>query len=137
MRVLLSIFLTLSLASFTAVWAQTVSAPPIKYLSSCEIDLNGDGESDIAVLADTNRGRELIALVNSAGTYKAYVVSRGKPHSILTCRYGRSVTETKAAGGKARTFKTPGTYLVLTQPESSSVAFFWANDKFQEVWISD
>jgi len=107
------------------------------YISSCEIDLNGDSQSDVVFLVDTSRGRELIVLLRSAGGYAAQVLTAGKGHSILTCNYGRTVTETKSGQGKGQVFKTPGTYIELTQPESSSIAFFWTKEGFKEVWTSD
>jgi len=126
--------------SFVVPNAQAQSrtmAPPLMYLSSCEIDLNGDSESDVVLLVDTSRGRELIVLLHSAEGYAARVLSTGKEHSILTCNYGATVTETKSGQGKGRVFKTSGTYVELTQPESSSIAFFWTKEGFKEVWTSD
>lgn len=74
-------------------------APPLMYISSCEIDLNGDSQSDVVFLVDTSRGRELIVLLRNAGGYAAQVLTAGKGHSILTCNYGRTVTETKSGQG--------------------------------------
>jgi len=112
---------------------------PLKYIASCELDLNNDGDPDIAFLVETLKGRELIVLLRTKNGYKAFLLSRGKPNMYLSCHFGKYVEETLAGKGekKGKVYKTNGTYLKLTQPEGSSVAFFWNNNTFQEVWTSD
>jgi len=46
---------------------------PLKYINSCEIDLNGDSESDVALLVETVRGRELIVLLKTVAGYNSFV----------------------------------------------------------------
>lgn len=115
------------------------SGEPLKYIESCELDLNNDGDPDIAFLVETLKGRELIVLLGTKDGYKAFLLSRGKPNMYLSCHFGKYVEETAAGKGKekGKIYKTNGTYLKLTQPEGSSVAYFWNKDKFQEVWTSD
>jgi hypothetical protein len=113
---------------------------PLKYLSSCEIDLNVDGEADIAMLVETVRGWELIALMKTAVGYDTYVVSDDKDGMYLYCYYGFTVTEfpfDDTLTVAERTYKTPGTYLELVYPEASAVAYFWNGSGFTEVWTSD
>ena len=110
---------------------------PFKYISSCEIDINGDGKSDKALLLEGLNGRELIALIAKQKGYDAFVVSTGRENVFLSCRTGTEVKETVAASGKGKIFKAPGAYLELVKPESSSVAFIWNKNMFQEVWTSD
>jgi len=112
---------------------------PLKFISSCEIDLNNDGEADIALLVETIRGRELIVLMRFTSGYNAYIVSKEISGMYLSCHYGKSVKETSAGKGKKerKVYKTPGAYLALTRPEASSVAYFWNGKGFTEVWTSD
>ena len=56
---LITVFIILSLNAF----AQTGTGAPLKYISSCEIDLNNDDEPDIALLVETIKGQELIILM--------------------------------------------------------------------------
>ncbi len=112
---------------------------PLKYISSCEIDLNGDDELDIALLVETVRGHELIVLLHSEDGYTSYLLSEDKPGMFLSCHFGDTVTETKAGNGPeaGKVFDTPGAYLELAQPEGASVAYFWNGADFSEVWTSD
>lgn len=110
---------------------------PFKYISSCEIDLNGDGKADKALLIEGLNGRELLAMIAKPKGYDTYVVTTGKPHMFLNCKFGNSVKEASAETGSGRTIKTPGSYLELIKPESSAVAFIWNKKSFQEVWTAD
>jgi hypothetical protein len=58
---------------------------------------------------------------------------------FFTCHYGKQIKETDAGPGrkKGKTYQTNGTYLKLTQPESSSAAYLWSEGKFKEIWLSD
>lgn len=47
----------------------------LKCISSCEIDLVGNGSVDFELLADTSRGRKLLALINTGGGYQAHIVA--------------------------------------------------------------
>ena len=119
------------------VLAGSGSGMPLKYISSCEIDLNADNATDIAFLVETLKGRELIVLMKSVEGYDTFLVTTGKANMHLSCRFGDSIKETLAAGGTGKEYKTPGTYIQLIQPETSSVVYFWDNNKFREVWTSD
>ena len=113
---------------------------PLKYISGCQLDFNNDGESDIAFLVETLRGRELIVLIKTNKGYIAYQLAKVSSSMHLSCHFGKFVKET-AAGKKGKTegriYKTPGTYIQLTQPEGSSVVYFWNGSGFTEVWTSD
>ena len=113
---------------------------PLKYISSCEIDLNGDNVSDVAMLVETSRGRALIVLIKTAEGYNAFVLSRDKPNMYLSCHIGKTITETTAGPGhnkSGKVYQTLGAYLQLFEPEGASVAFFWNGSGFSEVWTAD
>ena len=111
---------------------------PVKYLSSCEVDLNNDGQSDVVLLVETVRGRELIVLLKARDAYAAHNFTNLGASMMLACKFGRTVTET-AAGKKPdnRIHQTPGTYIQLTQPEDASLVYYWNGKGFTEVWTSD
>lgn len=129
------IFICFSSNSFS----ETGDGIPLKYISSCELDFNNDSEPDIALLIETTKGRELIVLMKTATGYNTFVVSREKPNMHLSCHFGKSIKETSAGKGKkeGKVYKTPGSYIQLTQPEGSSVVYFWNGEGFKEVWTSD
>jgi hypothetical protein len=131
------LFFTIYFIVASECFAQSGSGTPVKYISSCEIDLNHDNAPDIALLMETMRGRELIVLISRKNGYDAHLVSRGKPDMYLSCHFGKYVKETAASGSKGRLVQTGGTYIKLTLPESSSVVYFWAENRFQEIWVSD
>lgn len=110
---------------------------PLKYISSCEIDLNGDSKADKAFLVEGLNGRELLVLLAKNKSYETHVVSTGKENMFLSCKLGSEVKETVAGRGKGKTYKTPGAFLELVKPESSSVAFVWNKNSFQEIWTAD
>ncbi len=120
-----------------SAWSFTGDGMPFKYISSCEIDLNGDNQADKAILLEGLSGRELIALIAKKKGYDSFVVSAGKKNMFLNCKFGTEVKETVAGSGKGRTYKTPGAFLELIKPESSSVAFVWNKGSFREIWTSD
>jgi len=116
------------------------SGTPLKYISSCEIDLDNNGEADVAMLVETVRGRELIVLLKKEKGYDSYLVSSDNPAMYLSCSYGNSVSETVAGEGHdsvRQVFETPGAYLELYQYECCSVAYFWNGSGFTKVVTSD
>ncbi len=131
-------FVIVSILSFSlASQSYTGDGMPFKYISSCELDLNGDGKSDKALLIEGLNGRELLALVAKPKGYDTSVVATGKENMFLSCRFGTEVKETLAGTGKGKSYKTPGAYLELVKPESSAVAYIWSNGAFKEVWTAD
>lgn len=110
---------------------------PLRYISSCEMDFNDDGQPDTALLVETLLGRELIVLIRSDKGYDAYILSKDKPNMYLSCHFGKTVEESKALSNDVKIYKTPGTYLKLHQPEGASVVYFWDGSGFREVWITD
>jgi len=115
------------------------SGSPLKNISSCQLDFDGDNESDIALLVETFKSIELIALIKTAKKYNAYILSNVALNMRLSCHIGRFVKETSAGKGKKEStiHKTHGTYIKLAHPEGSSVAYFWNGTGFTEVWMSD
>jgi hypothetical protein len=143
MRIKTRILLILSmfiLINSLIVYAESGAGTPYKYISSCEIDLNGDGLSDIAQLIESIRGRELIALLQTDSGYSACLISRNVPDGMfLSCHFGNLIKETEAGTGHSdlKTYKTTGTYIKLYYPEGSSIGYYWNGNKFEEVWLSD
>ena len=117
--------------------AATVTGNSLKYISSCEIDLNNDGIPDVALLLETQTGRQLIVLLKTPNGYNGYVAATDKPDMYLSCHFGKTVTASKAVGEENITYTTPGAYLKLTLPEGSSAVYFWNGSGFTEVWTSD
>jgi hypothetical protein len=120
-------------------YADQLAGVPIGFVSGCEIDLNADGVSDSALLIHTSHGYELVVLMRVREQTKSYIVNSSQSKRFLTCEYGKQIRATSIGKGKDKgtIYQTNGTYLLLTQPESSSAAYFWLKDKFKEVWISD
>lgn len=107
-------------------------------LSSCQADLTGDGQADVALALGGPRTPEVVALVSGkTGTYQAFVLSRDHGTIVLSCERGATVTETKAGGGTGKLVKTPGYYVLVGQPEGAKAAYVWNGKQFEEVWISD
>lgn len=118
-------------------WAFSGDGNPFKYISSCEIDLNGDKKADKALLIEGISGRELIVLIATETGYDTHVVSTGKGHMFLNCKFGTKIKETIAGSGKGKEYKVPGAYLELVKAESSAVAYIWQKGSFKEVWTAD
>ena len=136
-RVTLSLLLLI--VGTASASAQTGNGDPLKYIASCELDFNNDGQTDIALLVETVRGRELIILLKTKDAYTAYEVANVPPLMHLSCRFGRALKETAAGrqGTEAKVHRTPGTYIRLNQPEGASMAYFWNGTGFTRVWTSD
>jgi hypothetical protein len=137
MRAVMPLLLAVSVST-----AAGQSSPPstsaIKLLASCQLDVTGDKLPDVAMLIETRRGLELVALVADATGYRqAAVLFRPEYPGELSCRVGRRVRETKAGGGSGQVVATPGGFIELVYPEQSSVAFVWDGQHFIEVWTSD
>lgn len=118
-------------------WSYTGDGMPFKFISSCEMDFNGDQKADKAMLIEGLKGRELLALIAKKNGYDTFVVTTGKENMFLNCKVGNEVKETIAGGGKGKVYKTPGAFLELVKPESSAVAYIWNKGSFQEVWTAD
>ncbi len=113
----------------------------VKCISTCEVDLNGDSTSDIAMLIESSRGRQLIVLLGNDTGYSTIVVSDSVDSGmLLSCDYGKYLTETQSADsgdGAGQQVETPGAYLILSQPEGAAAAYYWSHGRFQEIWIAD
>lgn len=134
------IFILIIIGSYTTdAISLTGSGSPLTYISSCQLDFDDDDEPDIALLVETLRNPELIALIKTDKGYDAYVLSKVASNMRLSCHFGKFIKETSAGKGEKerRTHKTPGTYIKLAHPEGSSAAYFWNGSGFTEVWTSD
>ena len=90
-------------------FAQTGNGDPLKYISSCELDFNNDGQADIALLVETVRGRELLKTKEG---YAAYEVANVPPLMHLSCRFGKLLKETSP--GERKRKREPTELLALT-----------------------
>jgi hypothetical protein len=139
MRSLMIIFLALLFFHANHQGANAIQPDglPIGFIGGCESDLNADGDLDTALLVSTSKDYELIVIMRLGEHTKSYIVNSSKFKRFLTCESGMQIKETTAHPGKGKVYKTNGQYLLLTQPESSAVAYFWSEGKFKEVWLSD
>lgn len=104
----------------------------------CYIDINNDGNLDLALFVEKNNGGgELIALLKTEAGYEAHLIYSAGSYLNMSCQYGKYITETTAVDKDGKTFSTNGTYLQITQPESSSAAYYWDGKKFEGVMIAD
>lgn len=141
--ILLVPFLLLSLL-FLFAFTSDVAAPsaneeeaPLGYISSCEIDLNNDGSTDIVLFVESISGRDLIALLKTKSGYDKYIVAKNIDNMFLRCRFGKTVTCSKAICENNIIYTTPGAFIELKQSEGASVVYFWNGHGFTEVWTSD
>jgi hypothetical protein len=130
---------TIWLLNFTqSSAAKTGGGTPVEYVSSCEIDLNGDKVADIAMLIESVRGRELVVLLKTEQGYDAFLLEKDVSEKMfLTSDYGKSISGHLDKGGEAVNRETPGAYLELYQPEGASVAYYWDGHGFDGIWLSD
>jgi len=103
------------------------------------MDLNKDGNLDIALLINTTEGYKLIIVMRPNSALRTFFLGDATSKTYLSCHYGKEVKGTDAGPGKhhGKIYPINGTYLMLTQPEASSSVFFWSKDTFKEVWLSD
>jgi len=113
-----------------------IESLPIKFISGCEIDLDKNGEADLALLIESSDGCKLIVLMKFNGIYKSYALFDNCNMMNLSCKYGFELRETSTGNSKGKIYNTNGTYIVLSQPEGSKMAFFWSKNKFKQIWIS-
>ncbi len=127
---ILAIALTILMSSHS-VQSQT----PPKTISSCQIDLNNDGSLDVAYLV---RDKAATALkVKMGKSEKEIALSTRVGEMNLFCRKGSTVKQTEAGSLGGKTFKTPGAYVELIQPEGASIVYFWTDKQFREIWTSN
>ena len=131
-------WITLSVVTISCVsFGYGQGGIPLKYIGGCEIDIDNNKTIDLVLLLESSNGWELLVLRRLDSGYKVHQVTTGKTNMNLQCKFGTRVNETRAGKSAGRVHTTNGTYLLLSQPESSSVAYFWKNNGFIEVWTSD
>jgi hypothetical protein len=110
---------------------------PIKYLSSCRADFNGDRRVDIGLLIESDYGREALILLRGNAGYSVYSLSDSLSETMyMCCGIGNMVSGTTEEGDEVDR-QTPGAYLVLYQPESASQAWYWTGTEFEYIWLGD
>jgi hypothetical protein len=112
--------------------ASDIPVPTLPIDSSCEIDLNADKRPDIAFVAETSKGFELIVLLRKVRGFSTFLVFDSKQRLTLSCRKGKTI---KLSEGKKH--KTNGTYLLLEKRGNPFVAYYWRGRTIKEVWAAD
>jgi hypothetical protein len=132
------VIVAISLISLPAVCAEQAGLP-IAFAGGCNIDLNGDGAEDTALLINMGKSYELIAIMRFKDKTNSYILNKSDSMRYLICKNGKEIKETDAGPGKkvGRIHRTNGAYLTLMQPESSEAAYFWSDGVFKVVWLSD
>jgi hypothetical protein len=84
-------------------------------IASCEVDLDNDGQSDIALLVETLRGREALVLLKTGIGYSTFQLPSVSPLMQLSCHLGGVLEETEAGKNPSdrKRHKTPGAYIRL------------------------
>ena len=142
--VILSLGLSFAtLSTSAAVPAFTGEGSPIKFISSCELDLNKDGQADLVFLIESLAGRELIVnLREDFIKFKAYSLFRAPPGNgmHLSCELNvNEVKETSSSAGNrpGKVHKTNGAVIRLRKPEASETVFYWQKNEFKQVTTID
>ena len=117
----------------------TGDGQPLKYVSSCELDLDQNGSADVVMLVETLWGRELLALLRTEAGFHTHVLERlpASNGMHLRCSTERNLVETYPAGGDGARHETPGGYIQLVKPESASWCFYWSKNRFVTVVTGD
>lgn len=117
---------------------------PVRYIHSCELDFDGDGRVDIAEFIESRSGHELIILLRRSDGFLAFrpfaVAAGERNYMMMECRLEDSFVGIPPGGKPAdprQRYKTPGAYILMYMPESSSVAYFYQDGRVREVWTSD
>lgn len=129
----------LRLFALAALAASSSNFVGLAVFDHCSADLNGDGFADLVLQVGTPDGFETIALLRMPGRYEAHFLARRSSRLELTCRLGEVVHAFPGTvpEGDARTRKTPGAFVLLSQPEGSSAAYIWNGTSFDEFWVAD
>jgi len=105
---------------------------------ACEIDLDADGRDDTVILVHGRSRISLYILVEYDGripTYYPFAATPEEGRQIrMRCERGSKVRGTRADTEGGSIYETPGAYVELSYPESSSVVFYHENGAFREVW---
>ncbi len=112
---------------------------PIKFVEGCEADFDGDGKSDNALLIEDSKAVKLIILLNNNISNSITLFKTDSNLLRLRCVYSSELIGTTAGQGDKNKKKIHinGKYLMLFQPESSKIAFYWKDGKFNKLWLSD
>jgi hypothetical protein len=113
-------------------------AYPVKYINSCQIDLDNNDKEDIVLqIEKQNNQWETIVLMNYGNKYKTYTISKNK-NMYLECYYGHEFFGYDKNLNRKSMHRTNGKYIKLQLPESSSVVYFWNDSKkeFIKIWTS-
>lgn len=141
-RILIIAMAALLANTTPALAAWSGDGQPLKYISSCELDLNKDDLADIVLLVETIQGRELIAVLKNKSGLSAFLLWKGPSSNgmHLKCEVAKfEVKETPTAAAKTpgTVHKTNGAVVHLYKPESTELSFFWENSRFIEVVTAD
>lgn len=116
---------------------------PLRVVDSCELDFNGDKNSDIALYVETSKGYEFILLLRSPDGFIAHrrliVESGGFNLYYMVCHLESYVVQTPLADPdrKAKRISTPGAYVEFVRSEAASFAFVVKGGELAEVATSE
>ena len=129
--------IVMALASQRLDGQRGLSAFPLTFSSGCELDLNGDKKDDRAMLIGRGNNYDLVVLLQREVDYQGIVLTTRTNPVSLACVYGFTIRERASNPARAKSYRTTGTYLELSQPEGATAAYFWNQGEFREVWLSD
>ena len=132
---LISQFLTLN--SYATEIEAGVSA---KFYEACEADFDNNGFNDVAILFEYSLGTELIVILKNKAGNKYFQLYKGKESKLqLTCKYRKAVNAIFSdIGDRVTKSHAINSFVVeLIQPESSHSVFYWNENEFSRIWLSD
>jgi hypothetical protein len=112
----------------------------MKLIDECRADFDKNAQPDLALLFDRAGEVTLTVFLARDGSYEEHLLKKSQAGTLRAkCASGYELVETLAGAGKTTSKKVvvDGSYVVLHQEESSSVAFYWADGQFHELWLSD
>ena len=120
--------------------AVTNAGLTIKYIGGCEADFNSDGKNDVVLLYETSAYYEItVLLAHKEKEYLAFSLYKGDDINLnIQCKYVTSVMPSVAGKDtKKQRVVINGIAISVEQTESSNSLYYWSEDGFNQVWISD
>lgn len=113
---------------------------PLGFYSGYIVDVNADNKDDIVFLTQVYDTYILfVMLKDDKGGYKTYKLFENDKALTLKCLWGKEIVGRRDgdANSKIEKFENPnGVFIQLIRPESFSIAFYWENGEFHQVWTS-
>ena len=100
---------------------------------TCEIDLNQDSQTDLALLVESQKAKQLFALIKTAQGYQSHLLKTTSMGATMACNLGKSVQQSSTGHTKDPLIKVPRAFIQLSEPKTPSIFFYWNRGKFEEV----